>query len=440
MSSEFFSYLKLACFILVSGSFFVLSDNLIVHVVALGILVFGALSTVQWDLSHPYSWYSMVFFLYSIGYPIMYFNSITYDVYVMTESLMLCQWMALVTFLCVVSPRKIDYANLRTLGDRLVSSKPILVIAALMVFIAVLEVSTGGYSHKRDIYGSGSLVVSLGFRMALVFTTVFAHNLTTVGLAKISLPRSLTLFSFMTIGFLVLFSGERDLLYRLVVVFFFIYYVVFQNQKLNKRTVMLGTLGVFSLPLLNKYKYFGLTGVTRSTYNSFVLNFITSDFVSASKNLQIILLDESTRGQFGGLTWLSAFSRALKLDEILQFEALSPIKWYNQTYFAPNRSGQGFSLVAEGYVNFGYFGIFILFMFVGFLVRRIYHRSNKGSFHFLFYVLSVPVFMYSIRADLANIISPLLWQNGLSLLFLKVVLDNAKTRSKEKGIPEVLTL
>lgn len=416
------SYLILFCYILISGIFLLISDSVILDIFALMILVFGAMSVVYFDIAHPYVWFSFVFMIYSISYPILYLYGVTYDVNTYTKSLMFSQWLALIVFFIVVSPSKVDYSNLVNFKGNLISNKFIYAITSIMIILTVFEFSTGGYTHKSEIH-SESLIAAIGFRAALIFLIVYAINLSISALEKDKLDIKLSGIAFILMFLLVYFSGERDYILRFFVITFFIYYVLIKKSKLSLKLVALGILALTSVPILAKYKYFGLTGEKTVSYSNFLINLFTSEFQSASKNLQIILLDENSNGLFNGVTFVSAILRSLYLDKILGIERTSSIVWYNQTYFEDGRAGQGFTLVGDGYVNFGYFGIITLFIIIGILLRFIYTRSNTGIYSFVFYIITIPIFMYAIRADLANILSPLIKQNLLTIFILRMILE-----------------
>lgn len=47
----------------------------------------------------------------------------------------------------------------------------------------------------------------------------------------------------------------------------------------------------------------------------------------------------------------------------------APSRWVTTTYFGPNASGRGYTVAAEGYLNFGYVGVFVELMFLGLFIR-----------------------------------------------------------------------
>jgi len=54
-----------------------------------------------------------------------------------------------------------------------------------------------------------------------------------------------------------------------------------------------------------------------------------------------------------------------------------PSKWVTTTYFGADYAGQAFTVAAEGYLNFGFPGTFILLMLCGFFVRGITVKFSK---------------------------------------------------------------
>ena len=57
-------------------------------------------------------------------------------------------------------------------------------------------------------------------------------------------------------------------------------------------------------------------------------------------------------GRFGWMTW-------------------SPGRWITETYYGPKAAGRGFTVSAEGYLNFGMVGVFLELGFLGALLRRL---------------------------------------------------------------------
>jgi len=417
------SYMILIFYIFLSGGILFLSNSIILDIIALIILVLGAVSIVKFDLAHPYVWFSIVFLLYSISYPILYLNNQTYDVYTYTPSLIFIQWLALASFLLALGPTIVNFSKLYQSKKKMISSNLILFLMSFAIIVTIFEISTGGYTHKSEMYASGSISISIGFRVALAFIIVYAINSSIYAFRNNKLDIKLSLYSFLLIFFMFFFSGERDLLIRLFVVVLFIYYIIIKKSKLSKEVIIFGLLTASLIPILSSVKYFGLTGEVTTSEMNFFLEFLNSDFQSASKNMQILLINDTTEGIFQGSTFISALLRSFHLDKLFGINVVSSLQWYNESLFSENRAGQGFTMVGDGYLNFGYMGVILLFVFIGLLMKIIYKNSNKGIYHFVFYIISIPTFMYSIRADLANLLSPLIKQNLLIILLIKLIIE-----------------
>jgi oligosaccharide repeat unit polymerase len=412
------AYLILLIYISISGLILLLSNNIFFDIFSMVFLVFGAMNIVKYDLAHPYVWYSFFFTLYSVAYPILYLTNNVYDINTYTKSLMFSQWLGLVIFLLVLTPKSTEYFRMKKLNFNLIPDKIFLILTSIVLFVTILKISRGSHLNKTDLYSEGSIIVNIGFRAVLVFLILFAINLSIYVIRRKKLDKKITIYAGVIIFFMVYFSGERDLLLRFILIIFYIYYIFIKNKKLSKEIIILGVVTLFLIPFLGAYKHYGITGEVTITNNNFLIDFLMSEFMAASKNMQILLLDESALGRFNGETFISGILNTFDIDKLLGLNIVSSVSWYNANYFNAGRSGQGFTIVGEGYINFGYIGIILVFIFIGVIVRYIYKNSNKGIYHFVFYILSIPIFIYSTRADLANILSPLLKQNLLSIIII----------------------
>lgn len=424
-------YFWLLTIILLSGILIIASDNVLYNILSILVLVFGAMVIVSFDLAHPFVWFSSIFTLYSISYPLFYMFRLTYDINTYSNNLMFTQWLALSTLLLTIGPFKINYELLEELKVKIISNKIMMSLISIILFITIINISSGGYTHKNQIYERGFSLVTLGFSLVLIFLVCFTINLTQTALIKRKLDIKSIFFVFIIIFLLVFFSGERDFLLRFFVIVFFVFYIIIKKSKLSKEIVTLSILGFSSIPILKEFKYFGLTGERDTSDLNIFFDFLNSDFISASKNLQILLADSDAHSKFNGRTVISDFIRAFNLENFIDYDVVSSIEWFNSHYFKIGRSGQGFTLVGEGYINFGYLGIVLVFLIVGLIIKFLYYKSNKNIYYFSFYIISIPIFMYSIRADLANILSPLV--NQILLVFLILKLTNKVLSKKSMG-------
>ena len=175
------------------------------------------------------------------------------------------------------------------------------------------------------------------------------------------------------------------------------------------------------LPLSHIYKYYFLTGTITSTkvfnFNTLLFDFLNGEFISASKNLQVLINNEFyTNALFKGKTILNDFIR------IFMKTNFTHGKWYNDTFFPHVKTtGYGFTIVGEGYINFGYLGVILVFIILALFIRVLYRNYYKNMYSFCIYIYTIPLYMYAIRADLANIFSPLIKHLLLSMLIIYIM-------------------
>ena len=119
--------------------------------------------------------------------------------------------------------------------------------------------------------------------------------------------------------------------------------------------------------------------------------------------------------------WINKLGFSLPISNILSEYTLTPLPTNVYSYIKPY------------YMDFGYLGIFVLPLFLGFLQQYFYFRARKGSFVFLFlssilmYPLLMQVFEETYFLQLSNIIYSFL----LAAMVAKL---SIKFKSKEQPI------
>ncbi|HDR8073367.1 TPA: oligosaccharide repeat unit polymerase, partial [Bacillus cereus] len=282
---------------------------------------------------------------------------------------------------------------------------------------------------KLDIYESGNIINIIAFRAVLLLIILYIYRLTEKFLFNNQIDTGLIIKTGIVIMLMVIFSGERDILFRYVVITGLIlyYFKIIKNIHLP----LLIPVAVIAMPLTHVYKYYFLDGTTRvsslDANTNIFFEFLSGEFVTASRNLQVLINNSSmTEGLYNGYTILNATLRTLFLDT-----DFSLISWYNDTFFPQlTKTGYGFTLVGEGYVNWGYWGIVIVFSIFGLFIKLLYKKSNKNIYYFTIYIYTIPIYMYSIRADLTNIFSPFVKQLLFSMLLI-YIFNRIMIRSKK---------
>jgi hypothetical protein len=127
--------------------------------------------------------------------------------------------------------------------------------------------------------------------------------------------------------------------------------------------------------------------------------------------------------QFRGTGGLHTYSAALGLSD-------SAINGTLAQWLADNvsggRSGYGFSLTAEAYLNGGLLAVVLVFAALGIVQRFLVNRVSKGSLAAYFSPLSTTLLLYGFRGELANIVHGLAY--GL-IVFLVVRGGSIQRRS-----------
>lgn len=421
MSKELLiKYFKLILFIIITGLMLWISspNNIVVHILAMIILCISAIWIADFDLIHPYFWYSITFTLYSVSYPILYAAGIKTE-FGYSKEVIVLEWIALTVFLLIVSPKK----NVRGKNESLYKSNTlnehVINIIWCLLVVAALVIKKGGYGNKKEIYSSNNIFLNIAFYLAIIFTIMYMYELINniVKFKKVNIKLIVKVGS--AILFMTMFSGERDLLFRFLAVTVLVLYVF---KKINNlHLIMMIPFVMCMLPLSHIYKYYFLTGTITSTkifnFNTLLFDFLNGEFISASKNLQVLINNEFyTNALFQGKTILNDFIR------IFMKTNFTHGKWYNDTFFPHVKTtGYGFTIVGEGYVNFGYLGVILVFIILALFIRVLYRNYYKNMYSFCIYIYTIPLYMYAIRADLANIFSPLIKHLLLSMLIIYIM-------------------
>lgn len=410
-------------------------DAIWFHMSMFLLLCLTAASLVRFDLLHPYVWFPSVFALYSLSYPLLYKLDIVTN-FDYTKSLVMLEWLALSVFLFVIPSRrkiyKFDFQIKKTNNLNWL----LLHFLLFVVLISVAMIMTGNYANKRDIYANASLFVQVSFSLAIVLTVLYVFQFTNSYLETQKINYKLLAKVFFVLFIFTIISGERDLLFRFIVLTILMLYAF--NKIRTLHLVLMIPVLLLLLPLSHAYKYFFLSGQRSATdissLNSVIHRVLDGEFISASRNLQILLNHApETKGLFDGFTIFNDFVRIIFPTDFTN------VSWFNDTFFPHvSTTSYGFTLVGQGYINWGYVGIITVFFIAAFFLRFLYLRSSNNIFAFIMYIYSIPLYMYSIRADLANIFSPFIKHLLFSLIVIYCAQFISMNRSYFRGNKNVI--
>ena len=382
------------------------TDTIYVQVAAFAVAALVPILMMKLDVLHPWCWYSAFFFLYTVAYPILYQQGearFGYD-----KIIMIYHLIALYTLLLMVPAKSVDYREaLETDGFAVstgILNRMLYLIISLLIFGGVFYISGQGFNSKVQIYRETGFLMAVIFRIPLILSVlvplvvVDQYNRT----GKLSLTGiGLGLAACGALGIL---TGERDLLLRFLIVLFLLLFALGIIKR--KHFLPVGGALLAILPLSATYKYFFLAGRVSTVKQSkgFLYSFLTSDFSAGAQNLQVLYEHPETEGLFGYRRLLQDIVSLFSRSEI------SLTKWYNNTFFAGEKSGKGFTLAGEGWLIDGVVGIVFVFALLGLLIRVFYRLSRKNMYFFSAYLYFIPLIIYAIRGDLATIFSGIINQ------------------------------
>lgn len=290
-------------------------------------------------------------------------------------------------------------------------------------FMAMGWVLSSGFTTKREVIDSSSGSV-------LAYLMIFF-----VVLGVLSTIRNVHLFSkekrffdwVATFSIFILllgygFTGERDFVFRYIFMFLIMYFTFKKKFSVIYPLAIILLLG-FLLPASQALK-----GAVIADHVDFSIvsqrSIFENEFSSAGRNLQYVI--DAGISDMNGITYLWDLKRSIPFLEGGQ----STGKWFNEVlrhrYGDAGSSGWGFSLVAEGYINFGAKGVFFQYFFIGFITLLIYVFSGKNELVFIFYVFYMASLIYVQRADLANYIGFCFKVNLIVVLFIAFAVRSGK--------------
>jgi oligosaccharide repeat unit polymerase len=406
--------------IAISGILF-LFDDTILRIFGFSLLTILGLLISRFELLHPYTWYVPFIYIYSISNAILVLSKKTNDIGHLNHSLLL-QWVACVILMVVIGPniRKIKKIDIVSISNLSIITKPIFWLSFALTVVSII------YIWKNSI--SSKMIIALDDSIFIKFSALYPLYILSYGILLIiiltmkrKIPVLLISFvlSWLFLSFLI--NGDRGTFFRGLWVTIFLLHCFY--KPISKTVlVSLSSASLIMVPIFSTLKNILLTGKINGTFD--ITNLITSiantEFASASYNFQVLLANSNQWNFFWGETLLWDIKRAI-VPSIIDRDFLNPTIWYNQSFF-PNiyasGGGMGFSLVAEGYMNYGVIGIVFWFFILGNLVKYFYNKGTNSSMWLLIYILSMPIIVFATRADFSTILTQSIKQIVFPIILL----------------------
>ncbi len=390
----------------------------------------------QCEPYHPAVWLTPFLYIYhgsTCVYHLLGLESARYP-----EEVTLCVWLAIATvgnFFILFGKRdeiryKTEHMQIGAIPVRVLKS---LYILFLCIFaLDLIQFLFSGASSKIDIVIFEMRGINLNFSHSLLIVT-YTILLSYYTFVQKRYPLRLTVLTLGVLLLGVLVLGERDLLLRPLAISLLVLSV--QKKSAKWLVLPLGALALLSVPFLGALKSYFTLGVRLSSENDFLLSPFYGEFLRVGKNLEVILHRVDMWDYFYGETLLWDIARGIIPGFI--YVPSNPTSWFNDLFFSSLRSeggANGFSLLAEGYINFGYSGIVLWYSGLSLFALLFFRYSKRSILALACYLYMIPFMIHVQRADFSNLISPF-WKQlivPISILILGVAAHKALIRRKQK--------
>lgn len=391
--------------------------------------------------SHPLVIYNVFFLLYGISFPALGLSSLLIVDTETINKVIFCNSIGLASFIFGVMicsnkvPRKLFHKRINyNFNEKFITYEiPIIIIIFLFIISAfpIYKIISNGYINKQEIKKSGEIFLRFYsiFYPLIIYTIAYVINSYEKGLYKKSYLMTTIgiLYSIIIIGI----TGERDIFFYFILM---ILLYIFDIRKKYTGFLLLVILlsSIIILPITHTLKGYLISGPPnnlKEILDNGVIGLLHSDFSSAGSNLYNIIYYtyDFHKGERLSNDLLRVFSSNLFG---INPNATSATEWYKLYFINSSGAGRGFSIIAEGYLDFGYTGIIVIMFIIGVFLQTLYRYRRINSLTYVYYIFTLLSCCYSIRADLANIINMSLKLCGipLSLVYLYTILTKKKNQ------------
>lgn len=415
----------LACTIISFSLVIIFIKNNYLIIVLLYILGIMSMIIVDLDLMHPYVWFIPIFLLYSTvsAISILTGNNEIIGTFKLYDTLFL-SWIALVTFIIIIGPQKYSIKSAKIeFSNSIFFVNTVHILSVIGIFLMCLYIIQSGSTNKRDISLDNSIFITIGFYgiqfFVFSFLIIIIHSLN----IKNKMNKSFIAFSILTSLMVIFIAGERDFLIRL-----FILFVIIYNEFIKKiskfKLLIFGLGGLLSLNILQNLKNIFIRQAELNAQHSSLLNSLLSgEFVSAGRNLQILIQNNMGSIFSNSNTLITDIKFAIMNLPFFNTNLETPTSWFNNTFYKEylmKGGGKGFTLIGEGYINYGLTGVIIWFIILGLVVKFFYKKAVNSSMWFVVYLLMISNTIYCLRADLGIYLSFILKYVMLPVFCMKI--------------------
>lgn len=427
---DFFKKLILLIVVVFSFSIIVLTKSIYGQIIAYWLVIFTSSSLAKFNIMHPWVWFSFSFGLYSSSYSLLQaLNYSSINGYTRENTLYSLLALGTVLFFTDVNVNNsVMKSKYRLQKQEIKILEYILMFLFLTMIIVSMIARNQSFSHKNELLSDRNKFFIIGVyasRFITFFTIIYFVTIEKIQKREVYL---LTFISLSTIMFSLL-TAERDIMLRFILSLIL---VLFSRKiLLKKHFIFLIPIGVVFLIAGRYFKYFFLTGVVNEKIadESFVYNFLTSDFNAAGENFQILLNNPWTKSSKGFQYFIYDFLTPFLPGRL--FPNMG--NWFNNTFY-PNSYSRAFTILGQGYVMGGIIGIIGVFLILSLIIRYLYNKSNFNSIWLSIYIYSIPTIITSFRSTLSSLTVALVRIIGISLVAFYILRLLLKSNEKNNKI------
>lgn len=261
---------------------------------------------------------------------------------------------------------------------------PVMCISILYALYVIVMLSLSGAQDKISKIAIAIPGLHYNYLLLQIYLVSFYF------LIKDGFPRKLFYLNAMLYILYSFVIGERDYIFPVVSILFHRFLLRPPESRANVKliAVMIGMLflatGVFFLRDATQSS----EGIIAAIMNQGSLLFVNT--------FSLKLLEERI-DYFMGFTYFNSFLNLL--PNWIYKTDFNTLEWFKNHYAAASTSGYGYGLDAEGFINFSFFGVFIVFFFILLLQRKIIKRLGTHPFFTYYSVFFTGFTMYSLRND-----------------------------------------
>ena len=233
-------------------------DDVGIKVLAMAVFWTFSVASTRFDIAHPYTWFGGPLLMYSIAGPLLLELGLhplsVWSGYRIEELgfsfAMDLQFIGLLSASLVIGPGRIDtMAALRDIRRRefFAGLMPVLAVTILLASLSVTEIVSLGFTRKADVVLYGSWLTRLGFGLNMVSTCLGVYLIKQFVEGKPFGAYAVTAF-FVALGLLVVFyTGQRNFLFRLLVVIFFAFHIAHHRVSFGAFLILCCVMSLFML-------------------------------------------------------------------------------------------------------------------------------------------------------------------------------------------------